>query len=478
MSFAAHQIEILRRLISGSSWYAACTLVQQCFGFLITLFVARTLSPKAVGLIAIAWLTINAFDVFSRSGAGDALIHTKDDPDSYLTTYFWIELIRGAGLTTLGVLTASTIAGFFGEPAASSLIVGISFIPLARALRSPSLLLYQRELHFRDWGKLMSLSYTLSFIISLSALAIWKTPQAYVIALIIGELITSLLSHTKFPFLPKFQFNLKSAKFLLNYGRWLLGAGILSYLAIYLDRYVIGTLGDAAMLGIYAVASQIGESFTYRISKALSGALQPAYARLQTGEGANQLFQLVFKLSLAIFSLIALVVWFWLPCVVPLILGESWTTAIPIFSIFVLSGLLRSLSAASSPYLKGVGLPQLIFRIETLRAVAIALSMIPAFIYGGLLGASLAIAFTAAGQLLCTLFFLKKEACIDQRYLLGLLPLLLLTIATTLLLATIRNYLGANTYILALEFSGILCAYAATILFIERDWISKARHLL
>jgi O-antigen/teichoic acid export membrane protein len=258
MNFALHQIDILRRLVSGSSWFAACTILQQGFGFLITLLVARILSPTEIGLIAIAWLTINAFDVFSRSGASDALIHLKEDPQTYLTTFFWIELIRGASLTTLGILTASPIASFFGEPEASTLIIVISFIPLVRALRSPSLVLFQRELRFRSWGKLMSFAYAVSFIISLCALFIWRTPVAYVISIIAGELITSLLSHLLFPFLPKLHFSLKSARYLLNYGRWLLGAGIVSYLAIYLDRYVIGTLGDAAILGIYAVAGQIG----------------------------------------------------------------------------------------------------------------------------------------------------------------------------------------------------------------------------
>lgn len=462
---------VLLRLFSGSGWFAGSNALQQALGFLQILLVARVLEPRQVGLLAIGWLTINALDVFSRSGAADAVIHLRDDAKSYLSTFFWVEFTRGVLLSLVALLLAPIIVDMFNEPAAYPVISTLALLPLIKALRSPGILLYQRNIQFREWGRFVTISSLTTFVLSSSALLIWKRLDVFVWSLLLGELVASLVSHGFSPFFPKLSFERKRALSMLKYGRWLLGAGIVSYLAIYLDRYVVGSLANAAILGIYTVSAQFGEAFTYRISKVISTAVQPAYASLQNSSAIARLFEINFRLCAILFSIVTAVTWAWLPLLIPTLLGEEWRSAIPIFSIFVVTGFLRALSATGSPYFKGVGQPKKIFTIEIFRSVCLAVTIIPFYLFGGLVGASLAVALTSTLQLMLTLIHLKRDQCVNMQLLIGLLPALGYALGLSLSLRMFYSTQAPGLLYFSLVSLAAVFISGCLILITEHKWL-------
>lgn len=463
--------QILARLWSGSKWLVGGNSLQNALGLLLTLLMARMLEPSDLGLLALAWLTFGALDVLSRSGAADAMIHRREDIDAYLATFFWMECLRGALLAAVAVALSPVIANAFNEPAAALPIALLGLVAIARSCRSPGLVLLRRNLNFRRESVFNVCAGLCGFILAGTALVIWRNLLITVAALVLAEFIACLLSYLFCPYRPRFTFNLQRAATLLRYGRWLFGSGLFSYLAIYLDRYVIGRLADASLLGLYTVAAQLGEALTFRISKLISLALQPAYANLQLTAGAAELFRITFRLTLIPLSLITAVAWALAPAIIPLLLGERWIEAVPAFSLFVISGYLRAMAAAGSPYFKGIGHPQAVFKIECLRFVVLALALVPAYHFGGINGAAAAVLLATAVQVGMTLQALRMLDCINAAYLLRLLPMVTAALIIAGLLRVWHAYAWPQPMLYTIGACATVFAYGTFI------WLSEGRWL-
>jgi O-antigen/teichoic acid export membrane protein len=129
---------------------------------------------------------------------------------------------------------------------------------------------------------------------------------------------------------------------LWSFSQWFLVSSIGNFFSRKLDELILGRIGTAQDLGVYNVASEIGQTVTVEISAPVNRTLFPVLSSMQNDKSAS--IKLFFS-TLGIINTFTIPVGIGMCLVatpfVQVILGHKWLAAIPILQIFAIQGSIR-----------------------------------------------------------------------------------------------------------------------------------------
>ena len=102
-------------IISGFIWRFAERIGAQVVAFVVSIILARILSPKAYGTIALVTVFTTILNVFVDSGLGNALIQKKDADDIDFSSVFYFNIVICSLLYLLMFCIAPLIAQFYND---------------------------------------------------------------------------------------------------------------------------------------------------------------------------------------------------------------------------------------------------------------------------------------------------------------------------------------------------------------------------
>ena len=105
--------DLKRKVVSGSFWRFAERFLAQGIGFIISIFLARMLSPNDYGAVAIVVIFVAIADVFLSSGFSVALVRKKELTEEDLSTVFYLNLFISLLLYAIIFFTAPLIEKLF-----------------------------------------------------------------------------------------------------------------------------------------------------------------------------------------------------------------------------------------------------------------------------------------------------------------------------------------------------------------------------
>ena len=82
-----------QRTVSGAAWVAVEKWGQQAVQFVITILIARILSPADYGIVGILLIFLMLSNVLVDSGFGAALVRKQDATDAGYATVFYFNLV-------------------------------------------------------------------------------------------------------------------------------------------------------------------------------------------------------------------------------------------------------------------------------------------------------------------------------------------------------------------------------------------------
>src|SRR5690554_972856 len=101
---------ITKIVFRSISWLAIFKFSSQTLSWVITLIIARILSPDDYGLMAMATIITGYVELFSELGLGAAIIQKKTITQTELSSVFWfaltISILLGALCFPLSYLTS------------------------------------------------------------------------------------------------------------------------------------------------------------------------------------------------------------------------------------------------------------------------------------------------------------------------------------------------------------------------------------
>lgn len=207
-----------RKVFSGFIWKFSERMLAQLVSFIVSIVLARLLTPEDYGLVAMVLVFINIADVFVNSGFSTALIQDKNADDIDFSTLFYCSLLCSIVIYFILFLGAPGIAKFYSNTDLVFLIRIFSLkIPMS-AYNSIQHAYISRHMLFKKFffstlfGTLLSGIAGITF--AYMGAGVWALVAQYFTNTIVDTIILSITINWH----PKMEFSFKRAKRLMNYG--------------------------------------------------------------------------------------------------------------------------------------------------------------------------------------------------------------------------------------------------------------------
>lgn len=362
--------DIKERTIKGFFWTGGGKATELGITWIISIVLARLLSPDDYGLMAITSIFIYFINYFNELSIGHAIIQKEDIDETYLSSAFWLILTMSMVSYGFIYIFSDTIASFFNQEKLSSIlkIAGLSFIVMAVGV-VPSSLIY-RELKFYTTAKVSFVSNicmgVVSLVLAYRGFGVWSL----VLGSIAKSLSFSVLYFFSCSWKPRLMISFNKIKHLMKFGVPLTAAKSLHTLYYNADNLIVGKFLGEKLLGYYYMAFHLATMPIDKLSRIINEVNFPVLSKLQNSDdkARNHFLQTSKYISIIIFpSLIGLFAV--ADDFVNVILGEKWTPMIYPFKLFCFIGMFRTISSIIPPLLNSKGRTDLTLKYSAICAV-------------------------------------------------------------------------------------------------------------
>ncbi|MGM0582181.1 MAG: MOP flippase family protein [Bacteroidota bacterium] len=362
--------------LGGIKWNIINQVLQQIVSVIIGIILARLLSPSEFGMIGMIAVFTGFLTVFKDFGLGSALIHKSDITEVDKSTVFWSNFIFGVFLFLLITLCSGLISSFYNSPELQLIIIVSSTSFIIQSVSYVQNTLIQKELAFKKLFGInligLLFSGTLGIWMAYNNYGVWSLVFKSLLEVTIGTIVIWLISD----WTPKFVFNKKNLKELLNYSLPLMGSKSFQYWNRNSDNLLIGKFLGSDALGVYTKAYSLMLLPVKKISSMLSAVLFPSISLIK--HDTLRITDIYLK-SVRIISLITFPVMGLLFVVadqfVFLILGEQWKEAIPVIRILCFVGALQSIGTLNGNIFLGLGKTRLQFKLNVYLGIFIIIAI-------------------------------------------------------------------------------------------------------
>jgi O-antigen/teichoic acid export membrane protein len=355
-------VSLTRQVIKGVLWSGASQVLRRGASLVVTVILARLLSPDALGLVALATLVIGVTNVVSDLGFSSALVQRKDVDEEHLATAWWISVGMSTTLALLLAAIAPWLATMLAEPLVAPVLRALVLAMPIGAAGQVSYVLLQRRL---DFGRIASIEVTATIVggvvgITLASLGagVWS---------LVGQSLslsaTTLVGRTvAAPWRPSRLFVPSRARELSTFGLTVVGGGLINFAAANIDNALVaGALGTAT-LGVYALAYNLvvlpGATFGGLVSSVMFPALSKVQSDLvRFRRGYLRMLRVVSLCTLPTI----LGMWATAPELVTAVYGPQWQASADILRRLLMVGVLHGINVSGNVFY-ALGKPGVIVR--------------------------------------------------------------------------------------------------------------------
>lgn len=312
--------------VRAIKWNTVTTILRFGLQLAAQVVLARILGPDNYGVFGLGMVVLTFSTFLSNFGLGQSLLHRPEVTDEDIRFAFTWQVVAGLAAMALVWLAAPSIAAFFHEPRAESVIRWLSLTCLFSAASSPAGNLVQRSLNFKALGLAQVASYAVGYLGVGIPMALMGQGYAALVAAWLTQVgLVAVASFALHPHSvrPLFRYphmgsamNVSGLVFITNVVNWVLNN---------LDRIVIGRLLNAHAVGVYTA----GYNLATMPNSLLLGSLQPTLmaigARMQ---GETDRLRSAYEQILAITWVVLLPVFIALaagaPEIVAMLYGPKW----------------------------------------------------------------------------------------------------------------------------------------------------------
>jgi len=295
-------MSLRHQAIRASKWSSLAEITSKGISPLIFIILAKILAPEAFGIVAIAAMIINFSQIFWDAGLSKALIQREDDVADAANIVFWTNVVLGLIIYLAIYGTSGLLATLFHEPEVKLVIQVQGVIIILSSLTSAHIAILQKELNFKTLfivRLFTTLPNLLSIPLALLGFGYWSLVYGSLSGAILQVIVLWVIS----PWKPKFRYNFQLASQLIKFGIWVTGEGLLAWLYMWADTFLIGLYLGTHALGIY----RTGHMFVLFIYGLIFSPIMPVlFSTLSRLQFEQQRLSDILKRTLKSFSLISL----------------------------------------------------------------------------------------------------------------------------------------------------------------------------
>lgn len=458
-----------RRTLRGILWAYSSYVGGRLLVLVSTAILARVLTPREFGIVALALLAMTFFETVKDFGLTQALVAAPDERVlERAETVFVSSIAVGAALSALVAAVSPLAAAFFDEPQLLQIIpvLGLNF--LVRSLGSTHYALAQKRLDFRartvaELADAVVRGLT-GIALALAGAGVWSLVIGYVVgtAVLAGSLWLLV------PWRPALRPKREHLPSLLRFGGPLTGVDALSAVTANADYLFVGKVLGAATLGLYTLAFRLPELIVVNLSTVAGQVLFPAFTHVDRTALADAYlvaFRYMLMLSLPLTAAMVIMA----EPLVAALFGPQWSGAVAPMQVLALYALAVTVGIPAGTAYKAIGRADVLLKLALPRT-ALLIGAVAVFVDDGIVAvagcqAAVAALFSVVGLLLASRLLRVRL----RRLVAAMAPTLIATAGMAVALALVSEGVAALWATLIVAAVAGAAVYLGLLWLVARD---------
>lgn len=438
---------INNQAVKSVIWSAVERFSVQAMQFILTIILARLISPDEFGLIAMLGIFMQIAQSFVDSGFSNALVQKKNRSEIDFSTVFYFNCVISIVAYMVLYISAPYIAQFYNEPILTDVCKWIGLNLIIQGIAVVQVAKLTINLNFKTQAKASLVAITISgglgVFFAYNGYGVW----ALVIQSLFNAVINTLLLFIYTKWKPTFEFSWTSLKSMFAFGSKLLFSGLLH--TIYTNMYslIIGKKYNAIDVGYYNQSNQIARFPSVSLMAIITRALYPIQCENQDNyQLLQQSFIKYLKMScFLVFTVMSGIAVLSEPLVI-FLLTKKWIPIAPILSILCVGYMFTSVIVLNNQILNVRGRSDLYLKVEIIKKV-VGITILIVTVPLGLTTICLGILLYNICDMLLVIYYSKKIIHIGYIQQAKAVTPITITILITGLLTYIYVNLVSNLYI-------------------------------
>lgn len=358
------------RTVKGVGWSAVDNISQQAVTFVVSIVLARLLSPDDYGLLGIITIFTAICNTFINAGFTTALIRKKDATDDDYNTVFIVNMITSVVLFVIIFLISPYIAVFFNRTELTDLtrVSSLAIIIGAMALVQQTIL--TKKIDFKTQTKITLVSSIGSGIIGIVMAVLGFGVWALIAQLLSSQALRTIFLWIANKWIPQLRYSSKSFHELFGFGWKIMVGWLLDTIWKELYQVVVGKFYSPATLGQYTRSKQFSNMFSGNLTNVIQRVTYPVLSNIQDDKDRMVLaYRRIIKTTMFVTAISM----FFLGAVSePLLyclIGPKWHEAAVYLPLICLTGCLYPLHAINLNMLQLQGRSDLFLGLEIIKKI-------------------------------------------------------------------------------------------------------------
>lgn len=267
--------------LGGMAWAFAERISAQLVTLVVSIVLARLLSPDEYSIVAIVTVFVTIANIFVTAGFGSALVQKLNaDNVDFSTTLFFSLGFSGAIYLVL-FFTAPYIAAFYGIELLTPVVRVMSLRIIIAAVNSVQQAYVSRTLQFRKFFYSTLTGTVVSAFVGIgmayAGYGVWALVGQYLTNVTIDTVVLSITCGWK----PQFVFSISRMKSLFSYGWKVMAASVFHTLGTQARALVLGKVASPRELSFYNQGEKFPALFINNIETSIQKVLAPILSREQ-----------------------------------------------------------------------------------------------------------------------------------------------------------------------------------------------------
>ena len=355
-------------VLTNMLWRFAERCGAQGVSFVVSLVLARLLTPEDYGVVSLITIFTSILTLFIDSGFKNALIQKKNADQLDFTTVFYFNVFLGAVLYFVMFAASPLIADFFGRPDMVAFIRVMSLTLLLGGINGVQTAIVSKRMEFRKFFYSTLAGTIFSAMVGVAMAYKGAGVWALIFQRLLNQAIDTGVLWCTVRWRPSLEFSFRRLRPMFAYGSRILGSSLLNSFTSNLSGLLIGKIYESEMLAYYEKGRTIPGMLTDNLQISVQSVLFPVMALeqdkaeqvkdiLKRSIGISTYFVFPFMIGIA-------------SCAEPLIqilYTEKWIQMVPYLQLWCFSSMFYLWHTANLQVIQAMGRSDIFLRIEAVK---------------------------------------------------------------------------------------------------------------
>lgn len=371
------------RVVKGLFWRFLERCGAQGISFIVSIILARILSPAEFGIISLVTVFTNVLIVFTDSGLGQALVQKPEIEDEDYSSALWMNSFL-AIILYLGMFFFSPfIAKLYQMEDLTQVIRVLSLTIIIGGVKGILQAYIQKNMQFKKFffATLIGtvISAVLGIYMALNGAGVWALVFQQLINQVIDTIVLWFVTPCRF----HLQFSFNRVKKLYSFGWKLLVSHLIDQIYNNMYSLVIGKTYSETDLAYYDRGKQLPYYLINNVNNSINMVIFPTFATLQNKK--EKLCNTVRK-SLQVSSFIIFPMMVGLAAIAPnfilILLTDKWLPAVPFLRFCCFTYALTPIHTTNLQAMSAIGRSDIYLKLELKKKVIGVFCLIVTLPYG------------------------------------------------------------------------------------------------